>query len=114
MHETRSSILTVSQDLPAFGSKAWADQLLKMGIASIRDLKRVPGSRLQEYVYQSRLLEEQGFSWHAMCLRAWAHRYWWSLRPRLDEADSLEERGDSKQVMQKDGSQGGDLLQEGP
>lgn len=102
-----------SGSLPSFGSKAWADDLLRIGIASIRDLKRVPGSRLQEYVYQSRLLEEHGFSWHAMCLRAWAHRYWWSLRPRLDEADSLrDERGDSKQIMQKDSSRG--VQSEGP
>jgi hypothetical protein len=88
---------TRNDGLPHFGSKAWADELLKIGIASIRYISRVPESRLQEFVYQSRLLSEQGFTWHAYVLRAWAHRYWWSLRPSLKKADpSREEGGSSK------------------
>ena len=64
-----------------YGSKKWADELLRIGIASIRDVKRVPESRLIEFVYQVRLLEEHGYRWHARILRAWALRYWRSLRP---------------------------------
>jgi len=64
-----------------FGSKSWADEILRIGIASIRDVNRVPESRLIEFVYQVRLLEEHGYRWHCRILRAWAHRYWWNLRP---------------------------------
>jgi hypothetical protein len=70
--------------LPHFGSKAWADELLKIGIASIRDIHREPNSRILEFVYQERLLREHGFTWHSRILSAWAHRFWWSLRPSLE------------------------------
>lgn len=67
--------------VPRYASQRWADLVLRIGIASIRDVRRVPSSRLIEFVYQERELREHGFHWHARILRAWAHRYWWNLRP---------------------------------
>lgn len=69
------------QTLPFLGSKAWADLLLKVGIASLRDFERVPESRLQEFLHEISLLDRYGWSWHSRILRAWAHKYWWNLRP---------------------------------
>jgi hypothetical protein len=70
----------VTEELPMFGSKRWANALLVMGIKTLRDLERPRGSVSQEVLFQIGLLYEQGFWWQAKILRSHYHVYLHRLR----------------------------------
>ena len=56
-----------------FGSREWANSLLRLGIAVCNNVDRVEGSRLQELFYIMRVLSEYGFEWQARRLRNQYH-----------------------------------------
>jgi hypothetical protein len=66
---------------PVYGSKDWANYLLKEGIRTLQDKQREPGSRALEVLCQIDLLRSRGFWWQADRLQNWLHLYWWELRP---------------------------------
>ena len=72
---------------PAFGSKDWANYLLREGIHVLQDWDREPGSRALEVLCTIDLLEQEGFWWQARTLRSWLHKYWNDLRPSEETSD---------------------------
>lgn len=70
----------MTEELPSFGSKGWANKLLVIGIKTLQDLERPKGSVSGEILYQIGLLYEQGFWWQAKVLRAHYHIYLARLR----------------------------------
>ena len=66
---------------PAFGSKDWANYVLRDGIKVLQEWDREPGSRALEVLCKIELLEEERFWWQARILRSWLHKYWNELRP---------------------------------
>lgn len=67
---------------PVFGSKAWANALLRIGIKDLQDMERPSGSVQAEVLYQIGLLYEKGYWWQAKVLRSHYHRYLYRLRPQ--------------------------------
>lgn len=51
-----------------YGSKEWANSLLRIAIADCRDLARDPGSCSQEILYIKRELLNYGFVWQSTVL----------------------------------------------
>ena len=78
MTESAKEFSTV---FPAFGSKDWANYLLREGIHVLQDWDREPGSRALEVLCTIELLEQEGFWWQSRTLRSWLHKYWHELRP---------------------------------
>jgi hypothetical protein len=64
----------VTTDL-AFGSKAWANYLLKTGIAELRNSRRARDGRITEALYYVRVLRDQGYWWQSRTLEIWVHRF---------------------------------------
>lgn len=64
-----------------FGTKDWANALLRDGIAVLKELDREPGSRIIEVLCTIELLKERGYWWQAWILRRWLHRLWEYIRP---------------------------------
>jgi len=64
-----------------YGSKEWANYLLREGIKVLQDWDREPGSRVLEVLSKIELLESEGYWWQAKVLRNWLHFYWHHLRP---------------------------------
>lgn len=69
MTVTNSEIKT----LPYYGSKTWANELLRLGIAECKNVERVKFARLQEIFYCMRELSENGYEWQARRLRNHYH-----------------------------------------
>jgi len=57
----------------SYCSKAWANSILKIGIADCKNKPRVESARLQEIFYIMRVLSERGFEWQARRLRNHYH-----------------------------------------
>lgn len=74
-----------------YGSKAWADLVLRLEIAECRNEGRVRSARLLEINYFIRELGDQGWSWHSKILRSWKYRCWHLLQP--SGADSTTKLG---------------------
>jgi hypothetical protein len=74
-----------------FRSKAWANDLLKLGIRECQNLDRVELARFSEVLYFIKLLKEEGFPWQARILKSWLYRYWAVLRPvKVDSQTEFE------------------------
>ena len=77
-----------------YGSKDWANSLLKIGIQACNENHRVESSRFQEIFYCMRILSEHGYEWQARRLRN--HYHLAVKRGRFtaerSEADSLSVR----------------------
>lgn len=56
-----------------YGSKEWANSILKIGIAECNNVGRVEFARLQEIFYIMRVLSENGYEWQARRLRNHYH-----------------------------------------
>ena len=67
-----------------YGSKEWANEILKIGIKECKNIGRVGWARYYEILYYIRLLNNNGFWWQSRCLRFWMHRYWDLLQPKVD------------------------------
>lgn len=59
----------------SYGSKAWANKLLKDGIRELRDSKRARAGRIVEALFYLGLLREEGFWWQEQVLDYWVHRF---------------------------------------
>lgn len=64
-----------------YGSKAWADGVLRLAIAECKNFERVKSARCSEINYFIDELYLNGWVWHSKILRAWKHRYWYDLQP---------------------------------
>ena len=58
-----------------FGSREWANELLKRGIKELQNEKRARIGVFVEVNYYLWLLEEYGFWWQLARLRNWIHKY---------------------------------------
>lgn len=76
-----------ARELPEFGSKGWANWILRDGIKVLQERDREPGSRALEVLCKIELLQEEGFWWQARTLRSWLHKYWDDLRPADGTSD---------------------------
>jgi hypothetical protein len=56
-----------------YGSIAWANLVLRLGIAECKNVGRVEFARHQEILYCIRILEKAGFWWQARRLRNHYH-----------------------------------------
>jgi hypothetical protein len=77
-----------------YGSKSWANFILKLGIAECNNINRVGFARLQEIFYYMRILSEAGFEWQSQRLRNHYHLAVQRGRFTVEqgETDSLEKR----------------------
>ena len=60
-------------ELSYYGSREWANSVLKIGIGECKNVGRVEFARLQEIFYIMRVLSEYGFEWQARRLRNHYH-----------------------------------------
>jgi len=58
---------------PYYGSKDWANSVLRLGVAECNNVDRVESARLQEVFYCLEVLEEAGFAWQVARLRNHLH-----------------------------------------
>ena len=82
---------------PKWGTKDWANYLLREGIRALQEWDREPGSRVLEVLCKIEILQEQGFWWQARVLRSWLHKYWNDLRP--EETSSRDFQTSSARVQ---------------
>ena len=75
-----------------YGSKEWANAVLKLGIAECFNFDRVRAARLIEIDYYIKELYANGWLWQSKILRSWKYRYWNVLQPPK-EADSIKDDG---------------------
>jgi hypothetical protein len=83
-----------SRDKPVYyGSKEWANSVLRIGIADCRDLDRDRGSCSQEIMYCMKILSEAGYVWQVGILRYHYHLRLRNLRvlQRAKRADPINE-----------------------
>jgi len=59
----------VDGELLSYGSKSWANQILRQGIQECKNRDRDRASRLQLIAYYLRVLQENGFWWQYERLR---------------------------------------------
>lgn len=84
---------------PVFGSKDWANYLLREGIRVLQEEAREPGSRALEVLAKIDLLRSRGYWWQADRLQNWIHFYWCDLRPnRQPEPEDKETSGQDFQT----------------
>lgn len=74
-----------------FGSKDWANELLRSGIKELKNENRAKSGRFCEVIAYIHLLLEAGCWWQAARLRNHLYRNWESLQPR--KADPRESEG---------------------
>ena len=77
-----------------YGSKKWANTLLKIGIHQCNNEGRVKSARLQEIFFIMRSLSEYGYEWQARILES---QYFFAIKrgrftARGARADSLSKR----------------------
>ena len=65
----------LSSEKTYFGSKEWANELLRRGIIELRNENRARIGVFVEVNYYLWLLEEYGFWWQRARLLNWVHRY---------------------------------------
>ena len=85
-------IYKVHIQLNYYGSRAWANYILKLGIAECQNHEREPSSRRQEIFYYLDVLLNAGWEWQAKILRHWINRYADSLQ-LSKRADPIDEVG---------------------
>jgi hypothetical protein len=73
--------MTLDLEILHYGSKAWANFMLRDGIAVLKESRRVPGARISEVIAKIDMLDEAGYWWQARILRSWLHRCLPDLRP---------------------------------
>lgn len=76
-----------------FGSREWANELLRSTIREIKNSDRSRSGRFVETLAIIHLLLDQGYWWQATRLKNWLYRCWSDLQPR--RADPRERRGGS-------------------
>lgn len=80
---------------PEYGSRAWANSILRLGIQEVKNRARDRASRLQLIAYFLRLLEENGFWWQYARLRNQVYLGYkngqFTVSKETDSSDSEEE-----------------------
>jgi len=74
-----------------FGSKAWANKLLRDGIKELKNTNRACSGRFCEVIVYIGLLLEHGYWWQATRLRNHLYLHWESLQPRRADHRRSEE-----------------------
>ena len=84
----------VFEKYPVYGSKDWANWLLKEAIKTLQNKERPAGARLLEVLCFLDDLKEAGYWWQAERLQNHLHRLWADLQPpeAVDPSEE-EERG---------------------
>ncbi len=58
-----------------YGSKEWANDILRAGIRELRNRDRARSGRIVEALAYVDLLVDWGWWWQARILQAWIHRF---------------------------------------
>jgi hypothetical protein len=67
-----------------FGSKEWANFLLREGIKELKNKNRAVSGRFVEVLALISLLIDEGYWWQAERLRNHLYRHWQDLQPKAD------------------------------
>jgi hypothetical protein len=70
-----------SKGAPYYGSKEWANWILRVCIKELQNSGRPAGSRVCEVLIHLENLKEAGFWWQADRVQNWLNFYWDRLKP---------------------------------